>query len=122
MLSDNELDRLRFLFFDAGVSITHDGDEDAKLCWADTLLDPTPDNIRTLLVELRGTMWHGRVLNALVEIGYAGAADVLIDVPLPLDRAGDRRWQLRRELARIVAVMDVERLQQLVYWARSVAQ
>ena len=53
---------------------------------------------------------------------YAAASDVLIDVPLPLHRAGNRRWQLRRELSGIIVGMTDEQLQRTVYWARSIAQ
>lgn len=122
MLDDTELNRLRDQFFQAGVAVVYEGHEDAKLVWADSLLDPKAATLRALLAELRATMWHGHVLNAVFEIGCACAGDVLNSVPSRLDDVRDRRWQLRRELAGVVAGMDDDRLQRLVYWARSIAQ
>jgi hypothetical protein len=122
MLSDIELDRLRHMFFDAGYRIAIEmREEDANLMWADVLLDPTPDNLRALLVELQGTLWHRYLVNAIVEIGYASAADVLVNVPLPLDDVPIRRWQLRRHLARAVERMSDDQLQSLVWRAQGIA-
>lgn len=120
MLNDAELIRLREGFFQACVPLTYSRDVPERLAWADVLLDPSPATIRELMSHVRGD-GHWILLGELVEIGIAHAADVLVDLPLPIDDVPDRRWQLRRELARIVAGMSDEQLQQLVYRARSIA-
>ena len=122
MLDDAELDRLRSRFFHAGVRLTYHDDEGVQLAWADVLLAPSEGNLGALLSELRGSEWHGRIAGELSEIGMAVADDVLIDIPSELDRVGSRRWQLRRSLARIIDGMTDDQLQQLVYWARSIAE
>lgn len=121
MLNDDELIRLRSRFFQAGVGLTYHDDEAVRLAWGDVLLDPSSENLGALLSEIRGTPWHSLIAGELGDIGLAMAPDVLIDIPSTLDRVGDRRWQLRRQLDRIVAGRDIEQLQQLVYRARSIA-
>lgn len=121
MLNDRDLRRLRDGFFQACVPLTYSKDDAERLAWADVLLDPSPANIRELMLKVRGD-GHWILLGELVEIGIAHAADVLVDLPLPIGDVPDRRWQLRRELARIVDGMDDQQLQQTVYWARSIAQ
>jgi uncharacterized protein (DUF433 family) len=121
MLSDDELMRMRTLYFEAGYDIALEGDEDKVLAWAATLLDQTPADFRALLLEVYGTRWHARLREAFLEIGFAAAPEVLANVPLPLDDVPIRRWQLRRELARAVEAIDDAALQQLVYTARGLA-
>ena len=121
MLNDRELQRLRDGFFQFGVPLTYSKDEAVRLAWADVLLDPSPATIRALMSVNHGGDSHWLLLGELIEIGIAHAADVLIDIPSDLDRVGDRRWQLRRELARIIDGMDDEQLQRTVYRARSIA-
>lgn len=121
MLNDAELQRLRDRFFQAGVGLTYVDDETVRLAWGDVLHDMSTENLGVLLSAIRGTPWRSLIASELVEIGMAVASDVLMDIPSTLDRAGDRRWQLRRELARVVSGMDVEQLQRLVYWSRSIA-
>lgn len=122
VLNDAELIRLRTRFFQAGVGLVQHFDEGMQLAWADVLLDPSETNLGALLSETWGSSWHGRIAGELVEIGLATAPDVLIDIPSALDRVGNRRWQLRRELAHIVDGMDDDQLQRTVYRARSIAQ
>jgi hypothetical protein len=121
MLNDAELLRLRDGFFQSCVPLTYSKDEAVRLAWADVLLDPSPATVRVLMAAVPGGDAHWLLLHELIEIGIAHVADVLIDIPSELDRVGDRRWQLRRELARIVTGMDIEQLQRLVYWSRSIA-
>src|SRR5690554_2983579 len=120
MLNDTELNRLRDAFFQTLVPLTYAKDEAVKLAWADLLLDPAPANMRTLMSAVPGGDTHMLLMHVLIEIGIAHSADVLNGIPLPADDVRDRRWQLRRELARIVAGMDDEQLQRTVYWARSI--
>lgn len=122
MLSDAELNRLRDAFFQTLVPLTYAKDEAVKLAWADLLLDPSAANMRTLMAAVPGGDTHWLLLGELVEIGIAHCSDVLIDIPSDLDRVGNRRWQLRREVGRIIDGMTDDRLQQLVDRARSLAQ
>ncbi|MBJ6986065.1 hypothetical protein [Devosia sp. MC521] len=121
MLNDDELTHLRDAFFQTLVPLTYSRDEAQRLAWADLLLDPTPGTMRALMAAVPGRDMHMLLMSELIDIGVAHCSDVLNGVRLPLDDVRDRRWQLRRELARIVAGMDDERLQRLVYWARSIA-
>lgn len=122
MLNDAELNRLRGLWIDAAVApVNHRGGRQFP-AWDAMIVDPSEATIRAFFHDADTPVEiNMSVFDAAATIGIAHVADVLNGVPLPLDDVIDRRWQLRRELARVIAGMDDARLQRLVYLARSIA-
>lgn len=123
MLSDDELNRLRGLWTDAAIAPISRRADRPYAGWDSMIVDPNELTIREFFHDADTPVAvNMSVFDCVATIGMAVAGDILVDAPLPLDRAGDRRWQLRRELTNVVDLMDDDRLQRLVHWARSIAQ
>lgn len=96
MISETERLRLRRAFVDAGYLMPFDAalPMSAKAAWGLTLIEASPENVRTLLKEIEGTAWHGPVVLALLDIGIAHADEFLEGVP---DYDPDWMRKLRKE-------------------------
>lgn len=123
MLNDDELRRLRALWTAAAIApVNHRGTRPFP-AWDDMLLDPTPETITAFFHDPDTPVGINiSVFDAMAQLGMAVASDVLDGAPVEIDDNSNRRWQQRRELGKIVAGMDEEKLQRLIYWGRSIAQ
>ena len=123
MLNDAELQRLRDLWSGAAIAPINHRSGGTFEGWDSMVCDPNESTIRAFFHDVDTPMEvNTSVFDCVASIGMAVASDLLNGAPLPLDDVRDRRWQLRRQLENIVAGMNDEQVQRLVYWARSIAQ
>lgn len=121
MLNDTDLEGLRAVFSDRIIAPMRDHELSGDDAWTGFVFDPKELTARAIMDDKAvPEAVRLRVVDLMIEIGVRHASDVLAVAPLPLDDVPDRRWQLRRELSKLVDRMDLEDLQQAVRYAHAV--
>lgn len=120
MLDDKDLEGLRGVFSERILAPMRDHALPGDDAWTEFVFDPKEATARAIMDDKSvPENVRLRVVDLMIEVGVRHVADVLAVAPLPLDDVPDRRWQLRRELSKLVDRMSVEDLQRAVWHAHA---